>query len=112
MPFAPSVLDSQAKRYFKNYNDKHIAADFMTITYNVYEDEVENIEAVVHVDNTARPQIVRRETNKSYYKILEEYLEISGIGCIVNTSFNLHEEPIVNSPEDAIRALKMMQLIS
>lgn len=107
MPFAPSVLDTQAKRYFKNYSSHHLAAEYMTITYDVADDEVNEINAVVHVDNTARPQIVKEATNPSYYKIIKEYYKISGHGCIVNTSFNLHEEPIVNSPQDALRALKL-----
>lgn len=107
MPFAPSVLDTQAVRYFKNYMSKQVAAEYMTITYDVNSDEINDIAAVVHVDNTARPQIVKKSVNPSYYKILEEYYNLSGIGCIVNTSFNLHEEPIVNSPQDAIRALKL-----
>ena len=106
MPFAPSVIDVQAGRYFENYDKTQVAAEYMTMTYNVFEDQIGDIEAVVHVDNTARPQIVRKETNPSYYKILEQYLKLSGNGCIVNTSFNLHEEPIVNSPEDALRALR------
>jgi carbamoyltransferase len=105
MPFAPSVLDYRARDYFVGYNDSHIAAEFMTTTYNVHPEVVKQIEAVVHVDNTARPQIVRERTNPSFYKLLQAYEKNSGIGCVVNTSFNLHEEPIVNSPQDALRAL-------
>jgi carbamoyltransferase len=106
MPFAPSVLDYRAKDYFKGYRDDHYAADYMTITYDVFPEMVEQIEAVVHVDNTARPQVVKESVNPSYYKILKAYEEHSGIGCIVNTSFNLHEEPIICSPRDALRALQ------
>jgi len=104
MPFAPSVLDRRAKDYFVGYDPKHVTADWMTITYDVFEDRQKEIEAVVHVDGTARPQVVKAETNSSYYKILLEYERLSGIGCIVNTSFNMHEEPIVATPEDALRA--------
>ena len=60
--------------------------------------------AAVHVDNTARPQSVSRKNNSRLYDILNEYYEITGIPVLINTSFNLHEEPIVNSPNDAIRA--------
>jgi len=56
------------------------------------------------VDGTARPQLVTRETNPSLYRILDEYHRLSGIPSVINTSFNMHEEPIVNSPKDAIRA--------
>jgi len=58
----------------------------------------------VHVDGTARPQLVRREVNAEYYDILKEYEKLSGIPCLINTSFNMHEEPIVCSPADAVRA--------
>ena len=104
MPFAPSVIDFRAKDYFIGYDTKHLAAEWMTITYDVFEERQKEIEAVVHVDGTARPQVVKEAFNPSYYKILQEYNKLSGIGCIVNTSFNMHEEPIVASPEDALRA--------
>ena len=106
MPFAPNVLDYRAAEYFTGYRSDHVAADFMTVTYTVRPDKAKEIEAVVHVDNTARPQIVRETTSPSYYRILKAYERHSGIGCVVNTSFNVHEEPIVNSPEDALRALE------
>ena len=60
--------------------------------------------AAVHIDGTARPQLVRQEVTPSFYRILQEYWRLSGIPSIINTSFNMHEEPIVNSPSDAIRA--------
>jgi len=104
MPFAPSVIDFRAKDYFIGYDPKHLTADWMTITYDVFRKKQKEIEAVVHVDGTARPQVVKETFNPSYYKILKEYNRLSGIGCIVNTSFNMHEEPIVASPEDALRA--------
>jgi carbamoyltransferase len=66
--------------------------------------------AVVHVDGTARPQIISEEENPSYYRILKNYYEKTGIPTIVNTSFNMHEEPIVCSPKDAVRAFKMGHL--
>ena len=61
------------------------------------------IPSVVHEDNTSRIQIVLREKNKRYYNLLKKLKEKSGIGIVLNTSFNLKGEPIVNSPEDAIR---------
>ncbi len=106
MPFAPSVIDYRAKDYFINYKENHIAAEFMTITYKVFFEKINEIQAVVHVDETARPQVVTKKNNERYYKILYEYEKMSGIGCIVNTSFNLHEEPIIESPNDALRALR------
>jgi carbamoyltransferase len=64
----------------------------------------QNCPAAVHVDGTARPQLVKREVNPGYYDILQEYEKLSGIPSLINTSFNMHEEPIVNSPADAVRA--------
>lgn len=107
MPFAPSVLDYRAKDYFMGFDEKHLTADWMTITYDVYPEKVKEIDAVVHIDKTARPQIVKSETNASYYRILEEFNTLTGIGCFVNTSFNMHEEPIVASPFDAMRAFDL-----
>jgi carbamoyltransferase len=104
MPFAPSVLDEDADSFFKEYSSDHIASRYMTTTYNVNPSKIGLIPAVVHVDGTSRPQVVFEEDNPSYYKIIKAYKKHSGIGCIINTSFNMHEEPIVNSPEDAIRA--------
>jgi predicted NodU family carbamoyl transferase len=61
--------------------------------------------AVVHVDGTARPQIIEHETNPLYYDILDAFERESGLPVLVNTSFNVHEEPIVNKPSECIRAL-------
>ena len=109
MPFAPSMIVETANEYLENYNGE-IAADFMTITYDIKKGMAEKIPAVVHVDNTARPQIVRKETNPSYHKIISEFHKLTGIGVVLNTSFNMHEEPIVYTPEDAIRGYIDAQL--
>jgi carbamoyltransferase len=77
----------------------------MTITADVKKEMVEKIPAVVHVDNTARPQIINKDNNPIVYNILTEYNKITGIPLFVNTSFNIHEEPIVSSYEDAIKSL-------
>ena len=60
--------------------------------------------AAVHIDGTARPQLVSNETNSSFYSLLSAYESITGIPSLINTSFNMHEEPIVCTPDDAIRA--------
>jgi carbamoyltransferase len=64
----------------------------------------ERCSGVVHVDGTARPQLVREEDNPSYHRIIAEYYRRTGVPVIINTSFNIHEEPIVRTPEDAVRA--------
>lgn len=106
MPFAPSVLDFMMKTYIPSYQADCPAADYMTITYDVDPQYHDLLQAVVHVDGTARPQCVRRESNPYYYDILHEFYQLSGCGAIVNTSFNAHEEPIVSTPEAAYKALK------
>ena len=105
MPFAPSIIDYKIKEYIPKYDASCPAADYMTITYDVAPEHHEMLQAVVHVDGTARPQVVRKETNPYYYEIIEAFDKISGCGAIVNTSFNAHEEPIVSTPEVALKAL-------
>lgn len=106
MPFAPSVLDHLMTTYMPGYNSNCPAADYMTMTYDVAEEYHEVLQAVVHVDGTARPQAVKRATNPYYYDIISEFYKLTGCGAIVNTSFNAHEEPIVSTPEVAFKALK------
>ena len=77
----------------------------MTITCGVKEEWREKIPAVVHIDGTARPQIIEREDNALYYDILSSFKEKTGLPVLVNTSFNAHEEPIINTPQEAAKAL-------
>jgi carbamoyltransferase len=104
MPFAPSTLYEYATKCYKNVSGAYDSARFMTITFQCTEWMKEHCSGVVHIDGTARPQLVKKEQNKSYYKIIDEFRKITGLPAIINTSFNVHEEPIVCSPEDAIRA--------
>ena len=105
MPFAPSVLDYAVERLFcGNYRKGLFAAEFMTTTFDCSEWMKNHCPAVVHVDGTARPQIVTSCSNPSFYQVLVEYEKLSGLPLVVNTSFNMHEEPIVCTPEDAVRA--------
>lgn len=104
MPFAPVILQENATEYFPDWHDSHIAARFMTITYDVSELARRHIPAAVHVDNTARPQVIRREDNPLYYDIIREYYVLTGVPSVINTSFNMHEEPIVRTAEEAILA--------
>ncbi len=106
MPFAPSVLDSDISRYMRYSDHSRKPSRFMTITFDCTPTAKKRIPAVVHVDGTARPQIVDKETNPRYYRVLEEYKKLTGLGIFVNTSFNIHEEPIVCTPQDAIRSFE------
>jgi carbamoyltransferase len=105
MPFAPSVLEEYSEEIFKCKKSKY-TAEFMTLCYDTDEKWVEIIPAVVHqIDKTARPQIVSRKNNFSFYSIIDAYREISGIPLVLNTSFNAHGEPINNYPRQVIKHL-------
>lgn len=105
MPFAPYVLEEDISEVFEVDDRTLEACKFMTVTANVREKYRDIIPAVVHVDGTARPQVVFREKTPLYYDILKGFKEKTGMPCLVNTSFNAHEEPIINTPEEALQAL-------
>lgn len=104
MPFAPATLEEYADDCYENMDGGRYPAQFMTLTFDCTKFMKESSPAVVHVDGTARPQLVKKETNPSYYGIIDEYRKLTGLPSVINTSFNMHEEPIVCTPEDAIRA--------
>ena len=105
MPFAPSCLAEYADTVFEGVESARHAAEYMTVTYDVRPEWQPKIPAVVHVDGTARPQLVRRDRNAAYWSLIERYRQLSGIPLILNTSFNVHEEPIVCGPHEAAQAL-------
>lgn len=104
MPFAPAALMEAGPRLFKNLSGCEKAAEFMTVTFDCTDEMKRLCPAAVHVDGTARPQLVSERTNKSFYRIIKAYEGRTGIPSVINTSFNMHEEPIICSPEDAVRA--------
>ncbi len=105
MPFAPVVTAERAADVFDvgpvNFN----ACRFMTITCDVRPSWRDRIAAVVHVDGSARPQIIERDLNPLYYDIVVAFERATGLPVLVNTSFNVHEEPIVNRPDECVQAL-------
>jgi carbamoyltransferase len=105
MPFAPVIAADKAATVFDITPVNAYACRFMTITCNVKPQWRERIAAVVHVDGSARPQTIERETNPLYYDILTAFERESGLPVLVNTSFNVHEEPIVNKPSECLQAL-------
>ncbi len=105
MPFAPVLLEEHADEVLHLPPQSRYSARFMTITCQVREEWKARIPAVVHVDGTARPQLISRESNPLYYDILKAYHARTGIPVLVNTSFNVHEEPIINTPEECLKAL-------
>lgn len=104
MPFAPVTLWEKRHENYRGLAGAEHTAQFMTITFDCTESMRKSCPAAVHVDGTARPQLIQRELNPGYYDILSEYEKISGLSSLINTSFNMHEEPIVCTPHDAIRA--------
>lgn len=101
-PFAPSVLVERASEYFdlpEAY--RHYPARFMLYVVDVKEDKKSLIPAVTHVDGTARLQVVDPESAPRYHRLIELFAESTGIPVLLNTSFNLRGEPIVNTPENA-----------
>ena len=105
MPFAPYVLEEDASRVFEITDMNRYAAHFMTITCAVRPEWRARIPAVVHVDGTARPQIVRDQDNPLFAAILRLFRDQTELPVLINTSFNVHEEPIVNRPEECLQAL-------
>jgi carbamoyltransferase len=104
MPFAPATLDEHRDACYQNVDGAEFAAQFMTVTFDCTERMKADSPAAVHVDGTARPQLVTASSNPSFHKVISEYHRLTGIPSVINTSFNMHEEPIVCSPDDAIRA--------
>ncbi len=110
MPFAPVTLWEDRHDCYLDIEGAEETARFMTVTFNCTEKMKQQSPAVCHIDGTARPQLIREQDNPSYYRILAEYRDITGIPSLVNTSFNIHEEPIVNTPAEAIKAFQDSKL--
>ncbi len=97
-PLAPSMLEENGSEVFGvEHHDP-----FMITVIEVAEEYKSKIPAVVHVDGTARPQMVNKDVNPRYWRLINEFKKITGIPMLLNTSFNV-QEPIVCSPEDAIK---------
>ncbi len=101
-PFAPSVLVDKAEEIFDMSNSaNHFPARYMLYVVDVKENKKRVVPAITHVNGTARPQFVFKELSPRYYKLIENFYTLTGVPLILNTSFNLKGEPIVNSPKDA-----------
>ncbi len=110
MPFAPATQSDHANSLYRGLDGCRHAAEFMTLTFDCTDEMKRLSPAVVHVDGTARAQLVRAEANPGLYEIIDEYRRITGIPSVVNTSFNMHESPIVATPEDAIQSFRQGRL--
>ena len=101
-PFAPSVLVERAEEFFVLPDAaRHYPARFMLYVVDVRSERHATIPAVTHVDGTGRLQTVRRETDPRYYRLIETFGQATGVPVLLNTSFNLRGEPIVNTPAEA-----------
>ncbi|MCD6371244.1 MAG: hypothetical protein J7L39_00810 [Candidatus Aenigmarchaeota archaeon] len=103
MPFAPTIMKKYAKKYLKFDSKSLLSSKFMTMVYDCTKEGISDLRAAIHVDKTCRPQILEKKDNPKFYEIIKEFERLSGIGAVLNTSFNIHGEPIVCSPEDAIK---------
>ncbi|MHC4942311.1 MAG: carbamoyltransferase family protein [Planctomycetota bacterium] len=98
-PFCPSILAEHGPEVFESDHD----SPFMTFCYMVRKEWKDRIPEVVHVDGSARPQYIHKEHNPRFRKLVERFHEKTGIPCVINTSLNRRGEPIVCTPEDAVR---------
>lgn len=109
MPFAGTVLEERASDYL--INPKAIAAPHMVITFETTPRAQRDMPAAMHpMDHTMRPQLLNEATNPKYYRTLKLFETLTGIGGVLNTSFNLHGEPIACSPDDALRTFEQSGL--
>ena len=99
-PFAPSLTEEAAQEYLVDGE----RAPFMIRTFDVVPEKHDEIPAVLHpADDTTRPQTVRQDQNPRYYRLLCEFEDLTGVPVVLNTSYNDHGEPIVNTPTEAVK---------
>jgi len=105
MPFTPSILEEEMDKYI--INPKKIFAPYMSLTFSTTKLAHRELSAAIHPrDKTARPQCVVKSWSPKYYDLIYRFKMKTGIGAVLNTSFNLHGEPNVCSPYDAIKTFK------
>jgi carbamoyltransferase len=107
-PFAPSVLEERADEFFDiPQAERHFPARFMLYVTPVREEKRKVIPAITHEDGSGRLQTVYKETNPAYHGMIERFGELTGVPVIMNTSFNLKGEPIVESPAHAFNTFSL-----
>ncbi|HBE43950.1 MAG TPA: carbamoyl transferase [Deltaproteobacteria bacterium] len=105
-PFAPSVLLELAPQYF----DLNCESPYMLLVAEVRRDKRSIVPAITHVDGTARVQTVTKEDNGKFYDLIQEFYKITGVPLVLNTSFNIAGEPIVETPEDALKCFMSTEM--
>ena len=110
MPFALSITDDELNKYF--YKNRSLDPFYMTTCYKLKDEiDLNKFKNVVHpADRTGRPQIVTKMNNLEYFDLLNELKKITGVGAILNTSFNIHKKTIVETIDDAINVFKTTNL--
>ncbi len=98
-PYAPSACVEHSGEFF----DSDVPSPYMLRAYNTRKDKLESLAAITHVDGTARVQTVSKEQNPRYHSLIEAFGKLTGVYVVLNTSFNIRGEPIVNTVEDALR---------
>jgi carbamoyltransferase len=98
-PFCPSLIYEKRHDYLEDFKDEF----FMITSYDVTGRKRDKIPAVVHVDGTLRPQMVQKETNPRYWELINEFGNLTGEYIVLNSSYNVMGEPIINTPKEAIR---------
>ncbi|HMD97584.1 MAG TPA: carbamoyltransferase N-terminal domain-containing protein [Terriglobia bacterium] len=110
-PFAPSVLVDRASEFFAlNEPARQYPARFMLYVVDVKQDKQHLVPAITHVDGTGRLQTVHRDLSPRYYRLIERFGEATGVPVLLNTSFNLKGEPIVNTPREAFRTYSVSDM--
>lgn len=105
MPFAATILDKYEDKYL--VNNKKFESRYMAIAMDTKKEYLSDIKAGTHpYDETIRPQILTREQNNEYYDLLEKFADLTGIGALLNTSYNLHGLPVVNDVTDAVHVFE------
>ncbi len=97
-PFAPSVLAERASEYFADIHD----SPFMILVTDVLPEKRDVVPAVTHVDGTGRIHTVEKGVNPLYWRVIERFGELTGVPLVLNTSFNIRGQPIVNTPREAL----------
>ena len=109
MPFTPSITIEGCKRIL--INPKKIYSPFMTMAFNIRKEFEDKLPAVIHpADKTTRPQMLKKIDNPDYYDLIKNFEKISGLPVLLNTSFNLHGDAIVENPLQAIKTFLFSDL--
>jgi carbamoyltransferase len=106
MPFSPTILAERESDYL--HNPKGLKCPHMTLAFDSTDRARRELIAALHPgDFTGRPQLLERRLNPDYYDLIKSFESVTGVGALLNTSFNLHGDPIVRGPDEALRTLKL-----